>query len=192
MGQFSLLPLHAAGIYDKTWKTIDCVSEYVISSYTPSISALCKARKRPPPTLSSGATLLLAQPTTPGFTSLPKTLEEVRAIARIVPTSSNHISLLEDTTMPNTREGGIYINLPLDAAVRLLAQAENVHFACHGQQDSVNSLKSGFQLENGRLTVAHMMAIAPANPCFAFLSACQSAAGDSSLPDEYLNLAASM
>jgi len=68
----------------------------------------------------------------------------------------------------------------------------SIHFACHASQDIENSLKSGFYLHDGRLDLAAIMEQKITNCELAFLSACQTSAGDEKLSEEAVHLAAGM
>ncbi|KAJ7214465.1 hypothetical protein GGX14DRAFT_308484, partial [Mycena pura] len=62
---------------------------------------------------------------------------------------------------------------------------------CHGIQDPKNPLDSGLMLSDGRLKVLNSNhARKPIS--FAFLSACETAKGDGSTPDEARHLAATL
>jgi len=68
-----------------------------------------------------------------------------------------------------------------------------VHFACHAVQDTNNPENSALLLANkSRLTLAEITRLELPRAQFAFLSACQTAAGDDLLPEEAVHLAASM
>jgi CHAT domain-containing protein len=78
-------------------------------------------------------------------------------------------------------------------ALAALPHANIVHLACHGHQDLHAPLNSGFDLADGRLTLAQLMRVrSPGHAQLAYLSACESAAHDAARPDEGLNLAATM
>jgi CHAT domain-containing protein len=65
--------------------------------------------------------------------------------------------------------------------------------SCHAQQDYSHPLNSAFLLADGKLTVSNLMKLKmPEQTYFAFLSSCQSAAGDPTLPDEAIHLAGTM
>jgi CHAT domain-containing protein len=64
--------------------------------------------------------------------------------------------------------------------------------ACHGLQDQEDALQSGFELQDGRLTIAQLMQINIPHGRLAYLSACESAGMDESRPDEGLNLVGTM
>jgi CHAT domain-containing protein len=71
------------------------------------------------------------------------------------------------------------------------ADVNVLHLACHGVQHTV-PLKSSFILEDGALSIWDLMKLDLPQAALAFLSACQTAKGDSSQPDQAVHLAASM
>jgi CHAT domain-containing protein len=74
-----------------------------------------------------------------------------------------------------------------------LSDVSIAHFACHGHQNMVNPLWSGLTLDDGeKLTVSQLMEKSMPKAALAFLSACETAMGDETLPDEALHIAASM
>lgn len=73
-----------------------------------------------------------------------------------------------------------------------LPTASILHLACHGEQDATNPLESGFCLRDGRLTIGELMKLNLQNAFFAFLSACETAKGDSKQPDQAVHLAAAI
>jgi CHAT domain-containing protein len=77
-------------------------------------------------------------------------------------------------------------------AVSALEEANIVHLACHGIQDSSDATQSGFCLGDGRLTIEKLMDIKLENAFLAYLSACQTATGDREQPDQAMHLAAAM
>jgi CHAT domain-containing protein len=67
-----------------------------------------------------------------------------------------------------------------------------VHLACHGIQDNSDATQSGFCLGDGRLTISRLMELKFDKAYLAFLSACETAKGDSQHPDQAMHLAAAM
>ncbi|KAJ7186228.1 CHAT domain-containing protein [Mycena pura] len=74
---------------------------------------------------------------------------------------------------------------------------DTIHFACHGIEDPGNPLDSGLMLSDGRLKVTQIMrrtyddrSRKPIS--LALLSACETAKGDGSTPDEAMHLAATL
>ncbi|KAJ7753922.1 CHAT domain-containing protein [Mycena maculata] len=179
VGPLSFLPIHAAGIYDK--ETTDCVSDYVISSYTPTLSSLLD-----PPTHSDGQLKMtvMIQPESK-FSPLPGTRTELEKIQERVP--EQWLTALGDT-MPTT----------VTTALTHLRESSIVHFACHGTQDEINPLDSGLVLTDGLLKVSEIMRKPDGsdgirkNMALAFLSACETAKGDDQVPDEAMHLAATL
>jgi CHAT domain-containing protein len=66
------------------------------------------------------------------------------------------------------------------------------HIACHGIQNDIDALSSGFCLQDEHLTVSRLMELDLKNAFFAFLSACETAKGDPKQPDQTVHLAAAM
>jgi CHAT domain-containing protein len=64
-----------------------------------------------------------------------------------------------------------------------------VHFACHATQNISDPTTSHFRLYNGTLDIRRIMK-EQFNGDFAFLSACETATGDETLPEESIHLAA--
>ena len=67
-----------------------------------------------------------------------------------------------------------------------------IHLACHGIQDLNTPTKSAFILADGNLELEEIIKHPLPHAQFAFLSACQTAAGDVKLADEAVHLAAGM
>ncbi|KAF7358249.1 hypothetical protein MVEN_00873800 [Mycena venus] len=75
-----------------------------------------------------------------------------------------------------------------------------MHFACHGTQDLENPLDSSLILTDGRLKVSDIMRQPDGDNTLdikktmslAFLSACETAKGDKTVPDEAMHLAATL
>ncbi|KAJ7206605.1 CHAT domain-containing protein [Mycena pura] len=178
-GPFSFLPIHAAGIYGSSGT--DCVSDYVISSYTPTLTALLDPPTQTAPSFKMTAVI---QPDAPNCSPLPGAEQELKKIVERVP--NQWLTLLESTRV--------------ETALSHLQDSSIVHFACHGIQDLNQPLDSGLRLTDGRLTVSQIMR-SPDNPntldarkymSLAFLSACETAKGDRSRPDEAMHLAATL
>ena len=72
MGPFAFLPIHAAGMYNI--EEPDCVIDYVILSYTPTIRAFCAVYPSNPVNM-----IVVVQP------ELPHTVEELERIEARVP-----------------------------------------------------------------------------------------------------------
>jgi CHAT domain-containing protein len=179
-GPLAELPLHAAGIYDGPSQ--DCVSNYAVSSYTPTLSALINAqsaRNNPSPsTTPSADVLVVSSPEVLGLPPLPNALAEAALIRDAVPAP-----------------GPIALSNELASIEHVLARLPNVgvlHLACHGHQSQDDPLNSGFSLHDGRLTLKQLMHLDLPRAELAYLSACETASTDEFQPDEALNLATTM
>ncbi|KAJ7768109.1 tetratricopeptide repeat-containing protein [Mycena maculata] len=178
-GPFTFLPIHAAGTYGPNDR--DCVSDYVISSYTPTLTALLDTPAHTAPSFKVTAVI---QPDAPNCSPLPGAEQELKKIITRVP--NQWLTSLKSTTV--------------ETALNHLRDSSIAHFACHGVQDSNQPLDSGLQLTDGRLTVSQIMR-SPENSqildvrqymSLAFLSACETAKGDRTRPDEAMHLAATL
>lgn len=183
-GPFAFLPIHAAGLYSPS---VRCCSNYMVSSYAPSIGTLLNGQQASDSTVlrrENAKALLVAVSDAPGMSRLPNTKKEVDIITKVIPSES--ILSINDRTLPEVAK------VTVDVVLRRFPEASIVHLACHGQQDALNPLESGFCVEDGRLTVSQLMEQNSQNAFFAFLSACETAKGDSSQPDQSVHLAAAM
>ncbi|MEV7887859.1 CHAT domain-containing protein [Streptomyces sp. NPDC002817] len=162
-GPLTFLPLHAAG----------AVPDRVVSSYTPSLTALLRARDRAVPV--DREPLIVAVPETPGQAPLPGALREAELAHRTV--------------------GGTLLSgdaAHADAVRVALAGHSWVHFACHGVQDPEQPSEGRLLLPGGTLSVRDMTRLRLPAAEFAYLSACETALGGTRLPDEALHLAGSL
>jgi hypothetical protein len=128
---------------------------------------------------------VLVEPETPDCSPLPATEQELRKIRQIIP--NNWLTGLGET--PSTPA-------TVQLALQHLQESSIVHFACHGHQDLHNPLDSSLILTDGQLKVSELMRgnhrSSRQNIRLAFLSACETAKGDESLPDEAMHLASTM
>ncbi|KZV64443.1 hypothetical protein PENSPDRAFT_615379 [Peniophora sp. CONT] len=180
-GPVTQLPLHAAGVYDfsQTARS-QRVYNFVVSSYTPSLSALLRSREalsaRPPP--SRPNVLVVAQPATPMYAPLPHTLREGERVGSVITDSVPTLLVDKAATVERT--------------IAAMRESNWVHMACHGYQDTENPTQSAFALVDGPLTLYALMGETADNAELAFLSACQTALGDEKNPEESVHLAAGM
>lgn len=154
----------------------------MVWSYTPTLGALLKAQHGlcPAPRTSVQA-LLVAEPSALKLPQLLNAVVEIKAISEIVSPHSSVVTV-----------GGGATGATVEGVVAQLPRASILHLACHGQQDAVDPLNSGFCLRDGTLTVAQLMRLDLRNAVFAFLSACETAKGDGAQPDQMVHLAAAM
>ncbi|KAG2037127.1 CHAT domain-containing protein [Suillus americanus] len=175
--EFTLLPLHAAGPYERGR---DNLSQIYISSYTPTLATLVRARQRISQYTSTQYFVAIGQ-------GNPDSGNELRCIApeladitqRLAPIVSCFTSL-EDS----------------DATVQGVLNALNhnqwLHLACHGMPNRQRPFESSFAMRDGSLTIKDIIRSNWQNPEFAFLSACHTTVGDEKSPDESIHLAAAM
>ncbi|CAE6511487.1 unnamed protein product, partial [Rhizoctonia solani] len=170
----SFLPLHAAGDYSQPRSR---VFDYVVSSYTPTLTAMLTSS----PDLSSTSCRLVAvgQANTPGQSPLPGTVRELAYVRAHITNSSQYSQLIgSDGTVA--------------AVLDAMEKHDWVHLACHAHQNVSDPTKSGFFLHDGILDLAEINRRSFKGKGLAFLSACQTATGDERLADEAVHLASGM
>ncbi|KAG2145334.1 CHAT domain-containing protein [Suillus bovinus] len=175
------LPIHAVGPYRKGANNI--LNIYV-SSYTPTLSALMRSRRRNASKVASNTPSFVSiGQSKPNSGSGEKELEAVGAelelVKSLVPSSMSYSEVSGD-------EG------TFSGAIQALKTNSWVHLACHGKQDFVQPFDSSFALRDKPLRLSDIIQAEPENPEFAFLSACHTAVGDKNAPDEIIHLAAAM
>ncbi|MFJ5925496.1 CHAT domain-containing protein [Kitasatospora sp. NPDC092948] len=174
-GRLAFLPLHAAGKgrgIPGTW-----VMDRVVSSYTPTLRSLLRARRRsaagPPRRRPAPLVVSLAQ--TPGGPPLPGAEPEAALVAELFPAGLR-------------LDGG---QATVERVRDALYRHSWVHFCCHGVSDPASPSNSGLILHDGRLSALALSARRPADAELAFLSACSTSQGGLDLPDEAVHLAPS-
>jgi CHAT domain-containing protein len=176
VGSFTFLPLHAAGIYTGVGQI--CVSDFVVSSYIPSLSALIKAREGYVPLSRNKLNaLLISEPAAFGLPPLRKVEDEVRVIATYMEAAEVVYNVIKNSTVQDV--------------IEQLPNAHILHMACHGIQRD-KPLDSHFALYDGPLSISTLTKMNLPNAILAFLSACETARGDQNQPDQAIHLAASM
>jgi hypothetical protein len=174
--EFALLPLHAAGPYAKKSRNFP---DLYISSYTPTLAALVRARQQIAQDASTPQFVAIGQGSPDEGKALPHVASEVDDVARRV-TPILHFTSLMDS----------------DATVQRALDALNthqwVHLACHGMPNREKPFESSFMMRDGPLTITDIIRPRLHTPEFAFLSACHTTVGYESSPDESIHLAAAM
>ncbi|KAA1472304.1 hypothetical protein DENSPDRAFT_173352 [Dentipellis sp. KUC8613] len=175
-GPLSFLPIHAAGLYDTT-ESGNKLSDFAISSYTTTLSALLDKPSTATPSPEFCGLLAVSQPNTPGLSTLPSTKQEIEQIKKHV-------------------DADKFVWLDGSAATKqtVLDQMVSInwlHLACHAVQHP-EPPKSAFWLEDGGLEIGDIISTSHAHAEFAFLSACQTATGDDKLSEEAVHLAAAL
>ena len=172
-GPLAFLPIHAAGVYPSGPK----LSDFVVSSYTPTLTALLNKSEFHDVQMTAKHQLLTVA--LPAESRLPGTKKEVEHVAQHAEQFSV-LSLLEsEATAQNVSEA--------------MKVSSWVHFACHGAQDSGRPTESCLQLaKHSKLTLSEIIKLDLQNAELAFLSACETATGDENLEEEAVHLAGGM
>ena len=173
-GPLAFLPLHAAGIYNKSAQIN--ISEYVVSSYAPTLSAIIMAAEKP---RNFQGILTVGQSNTPGQSALPSTTVELTQIQRRAHTFGE-VSILDGPAAS------------VESVINGMKAHSWVHIACHGIQDRVEPTKSALCLHDGNLELSTVINQSFPHADFAFLSACYTAAGDEAVAGEAVHLAAGL
>ncbi|KAG8741110.1 hypothetical protein FRC10_003291 [Ceratobasidium sp. 414] len=171
-GPLAFLPIHAAGYYNEPPSR---VFDYVVCSYTPTLSAMLVPPRSP---TEFNGLLAVGQSNTAGCTPLPGTIAELKAI-------SEQASGLRYTQLDGD-------NATQEAILAGMEAHDWVHLACHGSQNIIDPTKSAFHVYDGTLDLATITRKSMSGARLAFLSACQTATGDEKIPEEAVHLAAGM
>ncbi|CEL54124.1 hypothetical protein RSOLAG1IB_06835 [Rhizoctonia solani AG-1 IB] len=168
-GQF-----HIAGDYGQPGSR---VFDYVVSSYTPTLTALLgsvsTAANRAPQVLAIG------MPTTPSHSPLPSVYRELDLLRGHIQDNAGYSQLIGR-------------RVTTTAVLEAMDKYDWVHLACHAHQNVDDATKSGFYLHDGTLDLSTISQRSFRNKGLAYLSACQTATGDEKLPDEAIHLASGM
>ncbi|KAK0449913.1 hypothetical protein EV421DRAFT_1989731 [Armillaria borealis] len=165
-GHLSFLPLHAAGLYD-TAEHRTKVYKYVASSYTSTVSILADISNQLSEEFSG--LLTVCQPHTPGQNPIPKTEDEVCSVVQVAVDSGLAMDI---TSLDND-------DVTPDAVLSDMAEHSWIHLAWDPKEGCPLKLTEIAERANKKAD-------------FTFLSACQTAAGDVSLSEESVHLAAGM
>ncbi|KAF7366233.1 hypothetical protein MVEN_00500600 [Mycena venus] len=178
-GPLAFLPIHAAGLYGKDQAFGTKLSDFMISSYTPSLTALIQGH-RPQFESQTGLQLLaITQPLADGQSYIPGTQEEIKCIKQHAKGKVPVLWLDRDmATIKEVQKG--------------IKESRWVHFACHGVQSTSPTESSLLLAGSSRLTLSNIIELSLPNADLAFLSACQTATGSQQLQDESVHLAAGM
>ena len=174
-GLLTLFPIHAAGHHrsgmDGSGRS---VQDLVVSSYTPTLDALRRARDG---AAAAAATMLVvAQADTPAQARLSNA-ERVRDL--LTDAFSGRCTVLEGAAATTA------------AVSAQMHHHDWVHFSCHGDQMWSDPFSGGLELHDGMLTIASISARRHRGE-FAFLAACKTAVGGLAAPDEAITLATAL
>ncbi|KAF8174205.1 CHAT domain-containing protein [Mycena galopus ATCC 62051] len=179
-GPLAFLPIHAAGLYGKDNIFGSKLSDFVISSYTPSMTALIEGHRSHSKSEKALQLLAIAQPSASGQAHIPGTRDELDHIQRLA-NGKVHVLRLDGhmATVDSVRQG--------------MKDSRWVHFACHGVQNLLHPTESALLLAgSSHITLSDIIQLPLPDADLAFLSACQTATGDKSLQEESVHLAAGM
>ncbi|KAF8431281.1 CHAT domain-containing protein [Boletus edulis BED1] len=179
-GPFVSLPIHAAGLYGTQYSSPgNKVSDFVVSSYVPTLSILAQSNCHVAHS-NDLRLLLVGQPPSYGQDPLRGVVPELGHIRTVVGTSAC-------TTLLESSVGTV------EEVLGLMKDADWVHFVCHGIQDAAKPSESGLCLAYGRrLKISDIIGLSRSRGGLAFLSACQTAMGDEGLTNEAIHIAAGM
>ncbi|KAJ7917716.1 CHAT domain-containing protein [Mycena leptocephala] len=179
-GPLTFLPIHAAGLYGKDDPFGSKLSDFVISSYTPSLAALTQCFRPASESHPELQLLTVAQPSAVGQSYIPGTKDEVNRIQESARGKILVSSLVEhEATIERVEDS--------------MMKSAWVHFACHGVQDKSAPTHSALLLAgSSQLTLERIIKLSLPHADLAFLSACQTATGDKKLQEESVHLAAGM
>ena len=176
-GPLTLLPLHAAGYHDHNGlASSDTVLDCVVSSYTPTLRALLEARRPLDPEGGNERILVVALPEVPGEVPLADVARELETLESLF---SGRATVLKG-------EAATW-----EAVRAELPRHRWAHFSCHGGQNLIDPSHGGLLLQDRLLSIADI-STGHYRGEFAFLSACMTATGGVSLPDEAITLAAAL
>jgi len=177
---FCSLPLHAMGPITSDEGVSRYFSDFYISSYTPTLSALIESRKPSKPSFEKPSVLLVATPDD----SLQEAWPEIWSVQRL-----NTVTRV--TTLLGKRA-------KTSVVLEGIQDHQFCHFICHGDLVPEKPFDASFRLyetrhETNRLTLLDIVQSRPPNAEFAFLSACHTAElTEGSIADEGLHLAAAV
>ncbi|KAG2128271.1 CHAT domain-containing protein [Suillus clintonianus] len=173
---FTLLPLHAAGPYEKKK---DNLSDIYVSSYTPTLATLVRARQQVSGDASPQHFVAIGQGNSKGAKALEHVAPELAVVAR---------RLAPVVLVTSLADGDATVQGALDA----LNHNQWLHLACHGMPNRQQPFESSFAMRDGPLMIKDVIRSNWQNPEFAFLSACHTTVGGEKSPDESIHLAAAM
>ncbi|KAG2123283.1 CHAT domain-containing protein [Suillus clintonianus] len=180
---FTSIPLHAANPFrmnaDRSGSE-PCLEDLYICSYTPTLSALIRARQA------------MKTRVTPSFAAIGQS-QPGAGQGDVLPAVDSELELVHTLVPPNIK----FTNLSKDEATQAGAlnalQCNSwVHLACHGKQDLEQPYNSCFAMRDKPVTLLDIMENNSPQVEFAFLSACHTAVGDEETPDEAIHLAAGL
>jgi CHAT domain-containing protein len=180
IGLFTFVPLHAAGIYEGPDQ--ECASDYVVSSYTPTLTALLRAQQGARAFTADQVTMLAVAAEHVPHSRMPRLVHVMQEAQGVV-----GIAIRAGASGSSDAD-----SLSRSEVLAKLETANMVHLACHGIQHPTEPHKSRFCLSTGDLSVSELMGMDLKHAFLAFLSACETAKGNPKHADESVHLAATM
>jgi len=181
-GDFSFLPLHAAGRYAKDGASVQSLLDCAVSSYTPTVGFLAGQIGMPRQPRMDGpeqnhSALLVAVPVSAsGDAALPSVSRDVAAFTAQFP---NGRVLADDAATA-------------EAVLAALGDYRIVHFACHAQQQ-VRDPSSGFiSAYDAPVTIRELRERTARGGQLALLMGCETARGGRRLADEAITMATAL
>jgi CHAT domain-containing protein len=158
-------------------------ADFVVSSYTPTITALLRAQRAARPLNRADLALALVAEKRAQDSVLQVIHGVDKEIMHVVAAAKTNDACVIHQQIGSTTVVG---------TAEVMQKANIVHLACHGVQDINDATQSGFCLGDGRLTISKLMDLKLDRAFLAFLSACETAKGDKEQPDQVMHLAAAM
>ena len=176
-GSLAFLPIHAAGIYGDATPG-SSISDYVVSSYTPTLNALIHNSMSHQTRKILRGLLAVSQPNTPGLLALPHSTVELTCILQ----RAHHFDVHE-------LEGPAAF---VRNVVKGMESNSWVHLACHAIQDAVDPTKSALHLHDKNLELLAILTKQFPHAELAFLSASQTTTSYKELGNEAFPLVAGL
>ncbi|KAF8552978.1 hypothetical protein OG21DRAFT_1498014 [Imleria badia] len=163
----------------------DQASDFVFSSYVPTLSILVPLAPKPQAASRDDLRLLtVPQPPSDGQSSLSGV--EIELTRSHIRTMIQNAPLAQSTLIESSMG-------TVEEVLTLMKDADWAHFSCHGIQHADYPTCSGLCLADGRrLKLSDIIALSRHRGRFAFLSAWQTATGYKNLSDETIHIAAGM
>ncbi|OCK73785.1 hypothetical protein K432DRAFT_387197 [Lepidopterella palustris CBS 459.81] len=198
-GWINVLPIHAAGDYEKTSERPCSVYDMAISSYTPTIQALDYARKtlrgmKIKQSKNPSKALLVGMKYTPDSLDqdLPAVVDELQTIESMLQNTGNHCKIIK-MGYPVSTFGKPALRKSVMSALRTCTIA---HFACHGVAAEHDPLESRLYLQDWKkhpFTVGYIMANDLETCQLVNISACEVAVNNNAaLREEGLHISGGM
>ncbi|KAF9459229.1 CHAT domain-containing protein [Collybia nuda] len=165
-GPYTYLPLHAAAPIESAF----------IQSYIPSLQSLIQANMKATP-LDDTLTAIGIVETSNNeghWSRLPFVEKELDVVTLIFGKKAQQLKDSQATTEDVLKE---------------IQSSSWLHIACHGHQNLENPLKSSLIVYDGKLELESILDSDLPNAKFVYLSACETAMGDSKLVNEAMHLA---